>query len=280
MCPEQWKLTRTGANYLLADDDHPHHWGGIFVLIGENYVSPLGLLEAIRKEQTAPVIDNSDAMMEHVMDEVLALKFAKHMHSQGAAAAVEVAKHPAFRSAKRVLDVAGGAGTYALEIAKQNSHLEVGILELSSVEKIANQWSRMARLGSRVKTVKGNMFLAGDWPAGKYDLILFSHVLHDWDEKKIRLLLRNAFNALPPGGKLILHEILVRNSGAPHQIATAFSATLYRWTEGRQYKASELTSLLRATGFVVAPDAIASAHGPSSLLVASKPTFSAPIIKG
>lgn len=268
----KWSLTDAGRTYLQVDENNPYHWGGLFDLMSESPSTPRSLLEAILKEKTAPPQENEDAMMEHVMSPTLALIFAKHMNSQGAAAAVAVGQHPVFKRSNKVLDVAGGGGTYAFEIAKQNPGTHVSVMELDPMVSITKEWIRLQGLKWKVSAVEGNMFLAGDWPKG-FDTIFFSHVMHDWDLPKIKMLLRNAFSALPAGGKLVLHEVLVGRDGQKKEIATAFSVTLYKWTEGRQYKAAELLDLLRSVGFSVTMNDVSSAHGPSSLIVARKPIF-------
>lgn len=267
----RWSLGATGRAYLLADDQHPHHWGGIFELMTRNPALPKSLTEAIRGEKTGEIADGDDAMMAHVMSPALARVFAKHMHSQGATAAVAIARHPIFRRSQRVLDVAGGGGTYALEIAKHNPHLSLCVMELDPIVRVTREWTRVRRAGSRVTTWTGNMFLASDWPRERFDTIFFSHVMHDWGLPKIGRLLKIAFDALPPGGRVVLHEILVGRGGRRREIATAFSVTLFKWTEGRQYRAGELMEALRRAGFSVSSEDIQPAHGPSSLVIATKP---------
>lgn len=269
----KWALSEVGKTYLLVDDSHPYHWGGLFNLMTQNPSTPKSLLEAIEKEKKNPIQENDDAMMEHVMSPALAQIFAKHMHSQGAAAAVAIGQHPAFAGSRRILDVAGGGGTYALELAKQNSRLKMGVLELFPMVDITKQWIRFHGVVSQVRAIRGDMFSSSDWPKEEFDTVFFSHVLHDWDAEKIKRLLKNAFAALPPGGRVILHEVLIGHAGRRREIATAFSVTLYKWTEGRQYKAFELMDLLRSTGFKVTAEDISPAHGPSSLIVARKPTY-------
>jgi len=268
----KWGLSESGKTYLLDGELSPYNWQGLFTLMTENPPTPKSLLEAIAKEKASPTPD-SDAMMEHVMSAALALTFARHMHSQGAAAAVAVAQHPFLDKTTRLLDVAGGGGTYSLEMAKQRPNLQFSVMELSPMVQITKQWIKFHRVQRTVSALEGNMFLASDWPKDKFDTIFFSHVMHDWGTAKIKLLMQNAFAALPSGGQVVLHEVLVGRGGDPRLIATAFSATLYKWTEGRQYKAAELMDLLRSVGFEVSMDDISPAHGPSSLIVARKPVF-------
>jgi len=271
---DKWGLSEAGKTYLLTGDSHPYNWEGLFNLMSESPASPRSLIEAIEKEKASAVQENADAMMEHVMSPALAQVFAKHMNSQGAAAAVAIAQHPAFAASSKILDVAGGGGTYSIELSKQNPRFRISVLELSPMINITKQWIKLHRVGARVNAVEGNMFLAADWPKEKFDTVFFSHVVHDWNTDKIKMLFRNAFSALSPGGRLILHEVLIGRGEIRRAIGTAFSVTLYKWTEGRQYKAVEVMDMLRSVGFKVSAEDISSAHGPSSLIVATKPTFS------
>jgi SAM-dependent methyltransferase len=45
--------------------------------------------------------------------------------------------------------------------------------------------------------------LPGDWPAGRFDLIVFSELLYYFGEDDLRNILRHAAGALRPGGTLI-----------------------------------------------------------------------------
>ena len=46
-----------------------------------------------------------------------------------------------------------------------------------------------------------------DFPAG-YDVLSFVRVLHDWPNDVATMLMRKAFQALPPGGRVIISEEL------------------------------------------------------------------------
>ncbi len=69
-------------------------------------------------------------------------------------------------------------------------------------------WHSIAARGfsGRVDVVVGDMF-SDPFPPD-CDLHLFSNVLHDWDEDKVRLLLAKSFAALPVGGMVIIHDAL------------------------------------------------------------------------
>ncbi len=263
-----WVLTPAGATYGLTGPVQPYHWGGIFGLMSANPARPLSLFEAIGKERDILRGTREAQMMEHVLSPELARVFADHMHSQGAAAAVAVAQHPLLAETERFLDVAGGGGTYSAELAATHPHIQATILEVHPMDDIARERIALRDLAARVRVERGDMFEV-DWPAG-HDTIFLSHILHDWGPEKNERLLRRAFQALPPGGRLIIHELLL--GGPHHDLAAAFSVTLYKWTEGRQYTAVELQTLLRRAGFEASHDDVFHLPGhPTSLVLARKP---------
>jgi hypothetical protein len=59
----------------------------------------------------------------------------------------------------------------------------------------------------RVLDVAGSsgIYLRAPLPGG-YDVHLYSHVLHDWDEARVVRLLVASFAALPPSGWLLDHD--------------------------------------------------------------------------
>ena len=85
------------------------------------------------------------------------------------------------------------------------------------------------RLGAvAVETRAADMFRQ-PWPTG-YDALFFSNVWHDWNVRTCQWLAARAFDALPSGGRILLHEMLLA-------------------TQGQQFTAGELKAILDAAGF-------------------------------
>ncbi len=81
----------------------------------------------------------------------------------------------------------------------------------------------------RVELEAGDMF-HGDLPKG--DIVLLSNVLHDWDVPECRTLIRRCADALPSGGRLLIHEVFLNDElDGPVPIAL-YSAALFCLTEG------------------------------------------------
>jgi len=104
----------------------------------------------------------------------------------------------------RLLDVAGGSGVYAAHIRQENPHVAVAVADLPTVGRARSEGRFIPEDIGRVDF---DMFRE-DWPVG-YDVHLLSNVLHDWGPTKSLDLLKKAYAALPEGGFILIHEMLL-----------------------------------------------------------------------
>ena len=161
--------------------------------------------------------------------------------SQALAKKVDLKKHA------RLLDIAGGSGVYACALAHANPQLAVTVLEKPPVDQIARETIQARGFSDRVKVEIGDMFSEA-LPSG-YDAHLFSNVLHDWDVPVVKQLISKSFEALPKGGKLVIHDAhLNANKSGPLPVAE-YSALLMNVSEGRCYSIAEIESYLDEAGF-------------------------------
>src|SRR5262249_39938761 len=151
-----------------------------------------------------------------------------------------------FAGLRRICDVGGGLGTFPLALAKKYPDAEFTILELKNMARIAEAEIAEQGLKGRVRTHVMSFFKGG-WP--KADAFFFSNIFHDWSPAVNQRLARHALRALPPKGKIILHEMLLdENRVGPHE-ATGFSLCMVCVAEGKQYTRKEITGLLTGVGF-------------------------------
>jgi acetylserotonin N-methyltransferase len=87
------------------------------------------------------------------------------------------------------------------------------------------------------------------WPRG-YDAMLFSNVFHDWGPETNQKLAAMAFQTLPAGGRIYLHEMLLDDTGDGPLTTAAFSTLMLANTRGRQFTFQQLKTLLEGVGFV------------------------------
>lgn len=104
-----------------------------------------------------------------------------------------------------------------------------------------------------VLTYSGNMFTddfpLNDNPTYGYQAILYSNVLHDWNDEKCEYLTKKAFDSLPDNGAILIHEALLNDDGNGPLIAACYSFSMFLKSEGKQFTFSELKELLAHSGF-------------------------------
>lgn len=113
--------------------------------------------------------------------------------------------------------------------------------------RAAARYIEAGAVGGKVDTTALNMF--GDpWPMG-YDAIFFSNIWHDWNFRTCAWLAERAYEALPRGGRIMLHEMLLDDGGVGPPTAAAFSMLMLLATQGQQFTFGELKGLLEQAGF-------------------------------
>jgi SAM-dependent methyltransferase len=109
-----------------------------------------------------------------------------------------------FSRHRRILDIGGNSGEFALRICRAHPGIEATVFDLPVVCVVGRQHVGSEPEASRISFVEGNA-LTDDLPAG-VDLITFKSMLHDWPEKEARQLITRAVGALAPGGRVLVFE--------------------------------------------------------------------------
>jgi len=193
--------------------------------------------------------------------------FIAAMHAnalQGAPAVVEAVGLPGVR---RLLDVGGGSGAYAIAFAQACPDLQAEVLDLPRVVRIAEGHIARAGLSDRIKT-RGGDLRKDDFGAG-WDLVLLSAICHMLGPEENLDLLRRCHAALAPGGRVVIRDfILELEKTAPRQ-AALFSLNMLVGTQrGASYSQPEYTAWLAAAGFEQVRHIALS--GPSGLMVGKR----------
>ncbi len=227
------------------------------------------ILAVLRTGRPFPWANKLDeqAWAQAMKDETFARKFTAAMDSRGASIAPAMANALDCTGAHRLLDIAGASGIYACAVATAHSHMQAAVLEKPPVDKAARRAIAKCGLAGRVSVIAGDMF-TDPFPMG-YDLHLYSHVLHDWDAPAVRALLQHSFAALPPGGRVVIHDAHLNSCKDGPLPVAEYSVLLMLSTEGRCYAVSELENMLTETGFA-GMDYISTAAC-RSMIIAQKP---------
>jgi acetylserotonin N-methyltransferase len=241
------------------------------LLHGFRHSQPLHaqLLATLRPEVKAEAHSSAAADWERgELSPARAQGLTAYMNAHSLAAAKGVGVQPLFADVRNLLDVGGGSAIFSIEIAKSQPSLRATVMEIAAVCAEADRYIAASGQGPRVRTQSVNMFTQA-WPTG-YDAHFLSNILHDWSDETCRMLVRKSFEALPAGGRIVLHELLMDDDGCGPLPAAAFSLLMLLGTRGRQYSLPELRGFLQPAGFT-GIEAFSTGGGYFSLVVAHKP---------
>lgn len=263
----RWRATAAARTWL-----HPAaegYAGPLIKRFAQNQPLHEQLLVTLRTGGRAEAYKSASAEWERgAMPPELATIITAFMNAHSQASSRAVALQPLFREVDAVLDVGGGSGIFSIEMAKAWPRLRATVLEIDTICAEARRYIEAAGVGARVTTHAANMFTQ-PWPRD-HGVHFFSNIFHDWSDETCRLLARRSFEALPSGGRILLHEMLMDDDGCGPLPVAAFSLLMLIGTKGRQYSLPELRDFLEQAGFV---DVQASGTGGGyySLVTARRP---------
>lgn len=243
----RWRATAATRTWLHPQADG--YAGPLIHRLREAQPLHMQLVQTLRTGNRAEAYRTATAEWERgEMPADLAPVITSFMNAHSRAAALAVAQQPLFAGLRSTLDVGGGSGIFSIELARAWPQLRATVLEIDRICVEADRYITQAGLQGRVNTHAANMFTQ-PWPRG-HDAHFFSNIFHDWSDETCRLLARQSFEALPPGGHILLHEMLMDDDGCGPLPCAAFSLLMLISTKGRQYSLPELRGFLEGAGFV------------------------------
>jgi demethylspheroidene O-methyltransferase len=149
---------------------------------------------------------------------------------------------------RRLVDIGGGSGAFLQEVAQAYPDMRFVLFDLPQVMPSARERLDKAGLAERIELVGGS-FRDDSLPAGA-DAISLIRVLYDHDDASVAALLARVFEALPPGGRLVISEPM-SGGASPDPITDVYFAfyTLAMRT-GRTRSAEAIGQMCRDAGFV------------------------------
>ncbi|MDD5701415.1 MAG: methyltransferase [Dehalococcoidales bacterium] len=173
--------------------------------------------------------------------------FTAAMNSRGGYLARGLLKVIDLQSYQNILDIGGASGIYSAILLEKYHGLHSTIFEKLPVDKAARYSVNKLGLASRIDVLAGDMF-RDSFPEG-YDIHFLSHILHDWDVNKVKIVLANSFRSLNPGGRIIIHDAHINKSKTGPVSVAEYSVLLMALSEGKCYSITEMKNLLEEAGF-------------------------------
>jgi SAM-dependent methyltransferase len=185
--------------------------------------------------------------VSHVDDEEARESFLMGMFNLAMQLAPRVAAGIDLQGKRRLLDLGGGPGTYAVHFCQSNPRLDAVVYDLPSTRRFAEQTIERFGLADRIAFAEGD-FIAGDIP-GTFDVAWLSHILHGESPADCAVILRKAVAALEPGGLILVQEFILDDSKDGPLFPALFSLNMLLGTEaGQAYSQGELCAMLAGAG--------------------------------
>ena len=173
--------------------------------------------------------------------------FLLGMFNMAMGLAPRVAKALDLSGSRRLLDLGGGPGTYAIHFCLRNPSLSATVYDLPTTRPFAESTIARFNLADRIRFTPGN-YLEDPVP-GRYDAAWLSHILHGEGPEDCLNILRKAVGALEPGGRVMVHEFILDDTRDGPLFPALFSLNMLQGTEhGRSYSGRELAELMSAAG--------------------------------
>jgi len=161
--------------------------------------------------------------------------------------APRIVPHMDLAGRRRLLDLGGGPGTYAIHFCLQNPELTAVVVDLPTTRPFAEKTIARFGLADRVAFDDGD-FINRDIE-GRYDVAWLSHILHGEGPEGCAVILKKAVAALEPGGLLLVQEFIMDDTKDGPVFPALFSLNMLVGTpHGQAYSLGELTAMMEAAG--------------------------------
>jgi len=150
-----------------------------------------------------------------------------------------------FAGINTLVDIGGGHGGLLTSILRRNPQMHGILFDSPLVIDGARESVQRSDVAQRCELVGGNFFESV--PSGG-DAHILKWIIHDWDDEKSLVILRNSHRALGENGKLILVEAVVPPGSELH-FSKFMDLNMLVMTGGHERTEEEFRRLYEASGF-------------------------------
>lgn len=234
---------------LFLDKAKPTYIGGILEMSNHRLYPFWGsLTTALRTgEPQNEVKSGQDLFAAVYADPARLREFLRAMSGVSRGANMAIARKFPWTNYKSCADIGTAQGDLVTQIALAQSHLRGIGFDLPEVGPIFDDYIADNNLSERVAFHAGSFF-TDDLP--KADVLLFGHILHDWDLETKKMLLQKAFAALPSGGAVVIYDAIIDDDRSKNAFGLLMSLNMLIETPGGfDYTGAECIGWMEEAGF-------------------------------
>lgn len=173
--------------------------------------------------------------------------FIGAMHYRGVKEAKITALMLDLSASKKMLDVGGGSGAFAMEFIKKNLNMNAVIFDLPNVIPITKRYVEQKKMDDKISYLSGD-YLVDDFGGG-YDLIFLSAIVHINSFDENNLLIKKCYNSLNAGGQIVIKDWVMNEDRTEPANGAFFALNMLVGTErGDTYTETEMKSWFANAG--------------------------------
>jgi hypothetical protein len=246
---EQGIYQNTPETDLFLDKSKPSYVGGILEMSNHRLYGFWGnLTTAVRTgEPQNESKGGHDPFAAIYADPARLREFLRAMSGVSRGANMTIARQFPWAQYRTFADVGTAQGDLAAQIALVHPHLHGIGFDLPEVGPVFEDYADSLGLADRL-SFQGGSFFTDDLPKG--DVLLFGHILHDWDLETKRMLLTKAHAALPPGGAVVVYDAIIDDDRNRNAFGLLMSLNMLIETPGGfDYTGADCIGWMKDAGF-------------------------------
>ncbi len=236
-------LTPESKNYLVKTE--PRYLGNIFTRMDEEFKLWLHLGEVVKTGKHVNGIDYSQKVQfySQLVRDIFPMSYASAIQ---AAKKIGVGKS---LKGMKILDVACGSGAWGIAFALADKMARVTAQDYPEVLEVAKQYTRRFRLDNQFNYLPGDLQNM-EFGHHAYDGIILGQICHCLGESDSRKLFKKCYQALKPGGRLIIGEFVPNDLKTADTVSLLFALQMLLDTpSGDVFSLKEYKRWLGLTGF-------------------------------
>ena len=176
-------------------------------------------------------------------------RFVLSMHGRALGIGRSVVPILDLSGCSRLLDLAGGPGTYAVMMAEANPELSCVTVDLPAVSKVASTLVSQSPAADRVECRQGD-YHTDVYEENTYDAVTIFGALHQESPEMIVDILKRANDALKPGGRIYILDMMTDSTHTSPRFSALFAVNMALTTfNGWVFSDTELHGWLEESGF-------------------------------
>lgn len=232
---DRHKPTYVGDRLTHANDRLYHFWGSLTLALQTG------------QPQSEAKHGCGDLFSQLYMDPERLKVFLEAMTGNTLRSAQAIAAKFPWSKYRTFVDIGAAEGALAVGVASAHPHLTGSGFDLAGVRPHFEAYVAAHGMRDRVGFLEGDFFIDR---LPQADVLVMGHILHDWNLEQKQALIAKAYDALSPGGVLVIYEAMIDDDRRENAFGLLMSLNMLIETRGGfDFTTADCMGWMRQAGF-------------------------------